>query len=78
MFNTDAQKLFDIFCEDSDVKKIINKKRKKKEIEQMYGVNMTQDEWTFFEDQRQNRQMLCEDFVDKKCAQTMERRRCDI
>lgn len=44
----------------------------------MYGVRMTQNEWTFLQDWHQDRKMFCKDFVDKKWAKTMEQRQYDI
>ncbi|CAM1308497.1 Uncharacterised protein g4871 [Pycnogonum litorale] len=39
---------------------------------------MTQEEWNFIDDQRGERKMFCEDFVDKKWAKTMKRRKYDV
>jgi hypothetical protein len=68
-FNKEAETVFDVFCKES----IIRKK-----LEERHGVKMTEMEWTFLEDQRKERKMYCEDFVDKKWAKTMERRRKDL
>ena len=35
-------------------------------------------EWTFLADQRNERKMICEDFVDRQWMKTMERRKKDI
>lgn len=39
---------------------------------------MTNMEWDFLKDQRGQRKMYCEDFVDQKWMKTMERRRRDM
>ena len=46
IFNGNAMKLFDIFCEDEKCRK---------KLEQLHGVKMTDDEWRFLEDQRSAR-----------------------
>lgn len=68
-FNLQAEKLFDIFCDDSGVRK---------KLEQRHGVKMGDMEWQFLEDQRTERKMYCEDVVDRMWEKAMERRRKDI
>ncbi|XP_041369932.1 uncharacterized protein LOC121383900 [Gigantopelta aegis] len=68
-FNENRDKLFDIFCEDQD---------SRKRLENAYGVNMMGNEWAFLTDQRNQRIMYCEHFVDRKWENTMERRRYDL
>ena len=63
LFNTKAETLFDIFCEKTEIRK---------KLEALHGVTMMEDEWEFLNDQRKNREMYCEDFVDKKWKKTME------
>lgn len=68
-FNDNCDKLFDVFCDDSDTRR---------KLEENFGVKMKAEEWQFLEDQRGPRKMFCEDFVDKKWEKTMLRRRRDI
>ena len=44
----------------------------RKKLEALHGVTMMEYEWEFLNDQRKNREMYCEDFVDKKWKKTME------
>ena len=67
-FNTQCQHIFDVFCEDSN---------RRKNLENEYGVKMSQQEWDFLEDQRNDRLMYCEQFVDRKWEKTMQRRHYD-
>lgn len=69
LFNAEACKLFDIFCED-----IVQRKK----LERLHGVKMLELEWKFLDDQRNARQMLCDDFVDQKWMKTLERRQSDM
>ena len=55
IFNDNAMKLFDIFCEDEICRK---------KLEQLHGVKMTDDEWRYLEDQRSARVGFCDGFVD--------------
>ena len=69
LFNTDRTKLFDIFSENSDA-------RKNREMET--GVSMGPDEWAFLNDQRSERKMYCDDFLDKVwVAQVAQRQKKD-
>ena len=68
-FNIKAETLFDIFCEKTEIRK---------KLEKIYGVSMMEDEWEFLNDQRNNREMYCENFVDRKWQKTMDRRKYDI
>ncbi|CAH1261889.1 Hypp2477 [Branchiostoma lanceolatum] len=68
-FNNKAHELFDVFCQDSAVLKSLEKK---------HGVTMTDMEWEFLADQRTERKMYCEDFVDRKWMKAMERRQRDM
>lgn len=65
-FNKRSEQLFDIFCTDTVTRE---------KLEQYSGVKMTDMEWKFLEDQRNERKMYFEDFVDKKQMETIERRR---
>lgn len=68
-FNAHAQELFDVFCQDAVIRK---------KLEQKHGVEMSDMEWDFLKDQRIQRKMYCEDFVDRKWMKSMERRQRDI
>ena len=68
-FNTEANLTFDIFCEDES---------QRHKLETGWGIKMTTMEWDFLCDQRSDRKMVCEDFVDRKWAKTMERRSQDL
>ena len=68
-FNNESKHLFDIFCTDTETRK---------KLEHMHGVKMTEMEWKFLDDQRSERKMYCENFVDKKWMKTMERRRKEV
>uniref|UniRef100_A0A0K8RTD7 Uncharacterized protein LOC424740 n=1 Tax=Crotalus horridus TaxID=35024 RepID=A0A0K8RTD7_CROHD len=65
-FNRSSEQLFDIFCTDTVTRE---------KLEQYSGVKMTDTEWKFLEDQRNERKMYFEDFMDKKQMETIERRR---
>ena len=56
LFNTNRTKLFDIFSENSDA-------RKNREMET--GVPMGPGEWAFLNDQWSEREMYCDDFLEK-------------
>lgn len=56
-FNTRALEVFDIFCQDHVIRR---------KLEQKHGVKMSDMEWDFLKDQRVQRKMYCEDFVDRK------------
>lgn len=47
-------------------------------MENFHGAKMTDEEFEFLEDQRNERKMYCESFVDKKWNKVMERRRHDL
>ncbi len=68
-FNKDADRLFDIFCADETIRN---------NLEKSFGVKMTEQEWLFYNDQKCERKMYCEDFVDKKWLKTRERRQRDL
>ena len=51
--------LFDVFCDDSE---------RRKNLEKYHDVRMTECEWKFLTDQRTDRKMYCEGYVDKKWA----------
>ena len=68
-FNKDANKLFDIFCVDTTARE---------NLEKIFGVKMTEEEWRFYNDQKSERKMYCEDFVDKKWLKTHERRQREL
>uniref|UniRef100_A0ACB8FA73 Uncharacterized protein n=1 Tax=Sphaerodactylus townsendi TaxID=933632 RepID=A0ACB8FA73_9SAUR len=65
-FNRSSEQLFDIFCTDTVTRE---------KLEQYSGVKMTDIEWKFLEDQRSERKMYFEDFMDKKQTETLESRR---
>ena len=69
IFNEKMKQLMDVFCQNSKI-------RKKMELE--HGVKMGEMEWAFLEDQRTQKKMYCEDFVDRKWMTTMERRSRDM
>ena len=52
-FNKQADRLFDVFCRDEAVRN-------------RHGLKMTDTEFKFLDDQRSDRKMFCEDFVDRK------------
>ncbi|XP_065604587.1 uncharacterized protein LOC136056358 [Cyrtonyx montezumae] len=64
-FNESSQKLFDIFCVDTQIR---NK------LEEYSGIKTTGIELKFLEDQRSERKMYYEDFTDKQELKMMERR----
>ena len=68
-FKTEASLTFDIFCEDES---------QRHKLENAWGIKMTTMEWNFLHDQRSDRKMVCEDFVDRKWVKTMERRSHDL
>ena len=68
-FNLNCNLLFDIFCEDAI---------QRKKLENVHGLKMSDLEWRFLNDQRNERKMYCEDYIDKKWTKTMERRKQDI
>lgn len=68
-FNKQGEEIFDVFCKDTEVRK---------KLEQQHGVKMGDMEWDFLKDQRMDRKMYCEDFVDQKWMKTMERRKKDL
>ncbi|XP_076047217.1 uncharacterized protein LOC143028732 [Oratosquilla oratoria] len=63
------KQLMDVLSQNSEI-------RKKMELTR--GVKMGEMEWAFLEDQRTQKKMYCEDFVDRKGMKTMERRGRDI
>ncbi|XP_042312892.1 uncharacterized protein LOC121925144 [Sceloporus undulatus] len=65
-FNRSSEQLFDIFCTDTVTRE---------KLEQYSGMKMTDTEWKFLEDQRSERKMYFEDFMDKKQMETIDRRR---
>ena len=64
VFSTQKQKPYLIFS--------VKKTEIRKKLEALHGVTMMEYEWEFLNDQRKNREMYCEDFVDKKWKKTME------
>lgn len=68
-FNLRADQVLDVFCEDAAVRM---------KLEEKHGVKMSDMEWEFLKDQRNERKMYCEDFVDQKWMKTMERRRKEL
>jgi hypothetical protein len=65
-FNKQGEEIFDVFCKDTEVRR---------KLEQQHDVKMGDMEWDFLKDQRMDRKMYCEDFVDQKWTKTMERRK---
>lgn len=68
-FSSQALEVLHVFLHDPAVLK---------RLELKHGVKMTNMEWDFLKDQRGQRKMYCEDFVDQKWMKTMERRRRDM
>ena len=50
----------------------------RKYLEQTHGLKMNHMEWAFLEDQRNDRKMYCEDFVNRKWTKTMEHGTSDL
>ena len=63
-FNKDSAALFDISCEDAC---------QRRKLENFYDVRMMETEWKFLEDQRSERKMYCQDYVDTQWTKTMTR-----
>ncbi|XP_076065297.1 uncharacterized protein LOC143039305 [Oratosquilla oratoria] len=69
-FNERMKRLMNVFCQDSEI-------RKKMELK--HGVKMDEMEWAFLEDQRTQKKMYCEDFVDdRKWMKMMKHRSWDM
>ncbi|XP_034016356.1 uncharacterized protein LOC117501562 [Thalassophryne amazonica] len=68
-FNSRTLEVFDIFCQDPVIRR---------KLELKHGVKMSDMEWNFLSDQRAERKMYCEDFVDRKWMKTMERRQKEM
>jgi len=49
--------IFDIYCEDNS---------SRRRLERVFMAKMIQEEFDFLQDQRGERKMLCESFVDRK------------
>ena len=49
-FMSDVKKLFHIFCEDN---------QRKRELEKKYRLRMTQDDFLFYDDQKESRKSRC-------------------
>jgi hypothetical protein len=62
--STKSKTLFDISTTDKDYRFY---------QEQLYGVTMTETEWSFLSDQGSERKMFCDNFVDRKWKLTKER-----
>jgi hypothetical protein len=68
-FNQRVEEMFDIFCQDPVIRK---------QLELRHGVKMSDMEWAFLADQKDQKKMFCEDFVDRQWMKTMERRKRDL
>ena len=64
-FNHDMAKLFDIYCEDYN---------RRKNLEKLYKIKTKEAEIKFLKDQRNQRKMYSTDFFDRRWKKTMERR----
>ena len=67
-FNKEAVNFFYVFCTDEESKK----------LESLHELKMTDMEYKFVGDQRSDRKMICEVFIDRKWKKTMTRKRKDL
>ena len=64
-FNDDMAKLFDIYCEDYN---------RRKSLEKLYKIKMEKAEIEFLKDQQNEKQMYSTDSIDRRWQKTMKRR----
>ena len=67
-FLDNVDTVFDVFCENE---------RQRKGYENDNNVKMTETEWKFLQDQRTDRKMVCDGYVDRKWLKSMQRRSKD-